>query len=142
SGHAAAAPPSAASNSRRPMVTVIRPSRARCVKETIARHERAVLAFKEGRMLLAVVRGRKRKGSVFRFAPKANLPPDLRTTPAASSSRTPPSRPRAYAADHDAVGERVVVVPLTGWAAHRHASRLDLQTIGRRVRALRATCRQ
>ena len=32
SGHAAAAPPSAASNSRRPMVTVIRPSRARCVK--------------------------------------------------------------------------------------------------------------
>src|SRR5262249_16675957 len=32
SGHAAAAPPSAASNSRRPMVTVMRPSRARCVK--------------------------------------------------------------------------------------------------------------
>src|SRR5262245_48257885 len=32
SGQAAAAPPSAASNSRRPMVTVIRPSRARCVK--------------------------------------------------------------------------------------------------------------
>ena len=31
SGHAAA-PPSAVSNSRRPMVTVIRPSRARCVK--------------------------------------------------------------------------------------------------------------
>src|SRR5437870_201679 len=29
SGHAAAAPPSAASNSRRPMVTVMRPSRAR-----------------------------------------------------------------------------------------------------------------
>src|SRR5262249_24684233 len=27
--------------------------------------------------------------------PKADLPPDLRTTPAASSSRTPPSRPRA-----------------------------------------------
>src|SRR5262249_7642336 len=42
-GHAAAAPPSAASNSRRPMVTVIRPSRARCVKGTIPRHERAVL---------------------------------------------------------------------------------------------------
>src|SRR6516225_4394122 len=37
------APPSAASNSRRPMVTVIRPSRARCVKGTIPRHERAVL---------------------------------------------------------------------------------------------------
>jgi len=47
SGHAAA-PPSAASNSRRPMVTVIRPSRARCVKETIPRHERAVFTFKEG----------------------------------------------------------------------------------------------
>jgi hypothetical protein len=31
------------SNSRRPMVTVIRPSRARCVKATIPRHERAVL---------------------------------------------------------------------------------------------------
>ena len=30
-GHAAAVPPSAARNSRRPMVTVIRPSRARCV---------------------------------------------------------------------------------------------------------------
>ena len=42
SGHATAAPPSAASNSRRPMVTVIRPSRARCVKGTISRHERAV----------------------------------------------------------------------------------------------------
>src|SRR5262245_48680374 len=26
--------------------------------------------------------------------PKADLPPDLRATPAASSSRTPPSRPR------------------------------------------------
>ena len=33
SGYAKAAPPSAASNSRRPRVTVIRPSRARCVKE-------------------------------------------------------------------------------------------------------------
>src|SRR6516162_1072494 len=32
SGHAATAPPSAASNSRRPMVTVIRPSRARVLK--------------------------------------------------------------------------------------------------------------
>src|SRR5215471_3793179 len=41
SGHAAA-PPSAANNSRRPMVTAIRPSRARCVDGTIARHERAV----------------------------------------------------------------------------------------------------
>jgi len=42
-GHAAAAPPSAASNSRRPMVTVIRPSREGCVKATIPRHQRAVL---------------------------------------------------------------------------------------------------
>src|SRR5262249_8793768 len=49
SGHAAA-PPSAASNCRRPMVTVIRPSRARCVKVTVPRHERGVFfAFKEGR---------------------------------------------------------------------------------------------
>ena len=44
SGHAVAALPSTASNSRRPMVTVIRPSRARCVMETIPRHERAVLS--------------------------------------------------------------------------------------------------
>src|SRR5262249_11963428 len=43
SGHATAAPPSAANNSRRPMMTVIRPSRARCVNGTIPRHERAVL---------------------------------------------------------------------------------------------------
>jgi len=43
-GHAAA-PPSATSNSRRPMVTVIRPSRARCVNGTIARHRRAVFTF-------------------------------------------------------------------------------------------------
>jgi hypothetical protein len=35
------------------MVTVIRPSRARCVKGTIPRHERAVFTFKEGRMLVA-----------------------------------------------------------------------------------------
>ena len=48
SGHATAAPPSATSNSRRPMVTVIRPSRARRVKETIPRHEGAVFIFKEG----------------------------------------------------------------------------------------------
>src|SRR5262249_8110636 len=43
SGHATTAPPSATSNSRRPMVTVIRPSRARCVEGTIPRHECAVL---------------------------------------------------------------------------------------------------
>src|SRR5262249_24701568 len=53
SGHAATVPPSAASNSRRPMVTVIRPSRARCVKGTIPRHERAVFIFKEGRIWVA-----------------------------------------------------------------------------------------
>src|SRR5262249_55469140 len=70
SGHAAA-PPSAASNSRRPMVTVIRPSRARCVKETIPRHERAVLPFQGGRMLVAVVRVESGKAQFFRFAPES-----------------------------------------------------------------------
>src|SRR5262245_40398197 len=50
SGHAAATLPNATSNSRRPMVTVIRPSRARCVKGTIPRHERAVFTFKMGRI--------------------------------------------------------------------------------------------
>src|SRR6516164_4713090 len=45
SGHATAAPLSATSNSRRPMVTVIRPSRARCAKGRIPRHERAVFTF-------------------------------------------------------------------------------------------------
>jgi integrase len=34
------------------MVTVIRPSRARCVKPTIPRHQRAVFTFKEHRMIL------------------------------------------------------------------------------------------
>src|SRR5262245_42729148 len=53
SGRATAAPPSATNNSRRPMMTVIRPSRARCAKGTIPRHERAVLPFNEGRMLVA-----------------------------------------------------------------------------------------
>src|SRR5215831_19342672 len=47
SGHATAAPPRAASNFRRPMVTVIRHSRARCVKGMIPRHERVVFTFKE-----------------------------------------------------------------------------------------------
>src|SRR6516164_10141918 len=46
--HRTTAPPSAASNSRRPIVTVIRPSRARRVDGTIPRHERAVFTFKEG----------------------------------------------------------------------------------------------
>jgi len=48
SGHVASAPPRAASNSRRPMVTVMRPSRARCVEGRIPRHGRAVLPCKEG----------------------------------------------------------------------------------------------
>jgi len=78
---AAAAPPSAASNSRRLMVTVIRPSRARCVKGRIPRHERVVLTFKEGTMLVAST-------SVVGF----NC-----TTSAPSPSRTPPSGPRASA---------------------------------------------
>jgi len=47
SGHAAAAP-SATSSSRRPMVTVIRPSRARCVKTMISRHECAVFTRRAG----------------------------------------------------------------------------------------------
>src|SRR6516164_11268520 len=42
SGHAAA-PPSAASNSRRLMVTVMRPSRARCVEGRIPREKLAVV---------------------------------------------------------------------------------------------------
>src|SRR5262245_37820842 len=48
------------------MVTVIRPSRARCVRGTIPRHERVVFTFKEAGFNC--------------------------TTPAASSWRTPPSR--------------------------------------------------
>src|SRR5262249_32736879 len=43
SGHATAAPPSATSNSRRPMVTVIRPSRAKVRQGRIPRDKRAVL---------------------------------------------------------------------------------------------------
>jgi hypothetical protein len=43
------------------MVTVIRPSRARCVKGTIPRHERAVFTFKEGRMLVASHRYSRRQ---------------------------------------------------------------------------------
>jgi hypothetical protein len=37
--------------SRRPMVTVMRPSRARVRTPTIPRHQRAVFTFKEHRML-------------------------------------------------------------------------------------------
>src|SRR6516225_1645877 len=44
-GHVAAAPQSAASNSRRPMMTVTRAFRARCVEGTIPRLQRAVFAF-------------------------------------------------------------------------------------------------
>src|SRR5262249_38656042 len=49
-GQAAAAPPSAASNSRRPMVTVMRPSRARCVREGY--HAIGVLSLTARRKLL------------------------------------------------------------------------------------------
>src|SRR5215472_16819879 len=52
SGHAAAAPLSAASNSRRPMVTAMRPSRARCVRGTVSRHGRPVLTRRAGCWLL------------------------------------------------------------------------------------------
>ena len=51
SGHAAAAPPNAVSNSRRPMVTVMRPSRARCVEGRIPRHERTVFTVQGGQVL-------------------------------------------------------------------------------------------
>jgi|ERR1700757_835981 hypothetical protein len=54
SGHAATAPLSAASISRRPMVTVIRPSRARCVKAMIPRHERGVLTARHPARRLAL----------------------------------------------------------------------------------------
>src|SRR5262249_12345787 len=54
SGHAAANPPSATSNSRRPMVTVIRPFRARCVKGTIPRHKRAVFTLACGNSRAAI----------------------------------------------------------------------------------------
>jgi hypothetical protein len=46
-GCLATSPLSAANNPRRPMVTVIRPSRARCVKGTIPRYERAVLTARQ-----------------------------------------------------------------------------------------------
>jgi len=39
------------------MVTVIRPSRARCVKGTIPHQERAVFTFKEGWLLTYEARG-------------------------------------------------------------------------------------
>src|SRR5262249_5448636 len=42
--------------------------------------------------------------------PKADLPPDLRTTPAASCSRTPPSRPRASA--HSRVSQALLAAPV------------------------------
>ena len=44
----------------------------------------------------------------FALPPKANLPLDLRTTPAASSGRTPPSRPRA--SPHSRASAYVAVV--------------------------------
>jgi hypothetical protein len=68
SGHAAA-PPSAASNSRRPMVTVIRPSRARCVKGTISRRECAVPNSAAPGAGGAASRARRRRGSSLRLGP-------------------------------------------------------------------------
>src|SRR5262249_25804023 len=51
---------------------------------------------------------------------KADLPPDLRTTLAASSLRTPPSRPRASWHSR-AIRKHVeiIIAPLTAWAACR-----------------------
>src|SRR5215471_16189439 len=73
SGHIAAAPPSAASNSRRPMVTVIRPLPREVRKGNDTTPPVCSLHVRGGRMLVAVarLRGRKRKGSVFRFAPES-----------------------------------------------------------------------
>ena len=51
SGHTAAAPPSAASNSRRPMVTVMRPSRAR-VRKCVARPSIRWLTLDEANWLI------------------------------------------------------------------------------------------
>src|SRR5262249_35770488 len=70
-GAHAAAPPSAARKSRRPMVTVIRPSRARgALKGRIPRLQCAVFTFKEGRMLVAVVSGSKAERLGFPLCPR------------------------------------------------------------------------
>src|SRR6516225_4901965 len=58
--------------------------------------------------------------------PKADLPPDLRTTPAASFSRTPPLRPRGITVRRRAIlsmpkGERP-----QPWLADRRGSRLHV----------------
>src|SRR5215831_18594816 len=50
------------------------------------------------RMTAGVKSGKAQNEHMFSgLPPKADLPPDLRTTPAASLLRTPPSRPRASA---------------------------------------------
>src|SRR5262249_13471341 len=70
----------------RPIVTVIRPSRARCVKRE-RYHVTSVQSCRGFRFS-----GKAQTEQLFSgLPPKAELPPDLRTTPAASSSRTLPS---------------------------------------------------
>src|SRR6516225_8035150 len=139
SGHATAAPPSAPSNSRRPRVTVIRPSRARCVKVTISRHERAVFTFKEeGCWLLPPLssastallpppalrerrhRGLARRRVAMSWRPIFTLPEGQCPHPRRTDRR------RAYlrdTTDDDAIGEHVeiIFVPLAEGPAGRCA---------------------
>ena len=108
SGHAAAAPPSVAKNFRRPMVTVMRPSRARVRKrkDTTPRvccPKRPAPGAGGAARRAPAPTGRRlgHASACFQelsaLPPKADLPADLRTTPAASLLRTPPSQPRVSA---------------------------------------------
>jgi len=108
SGHAAVAPPSSVMNARR-LIVAPRGSKPR----TASSHSRPGLGTGQGGCELRPIvlgwecrlwvprPGQNRKNSESQMAsglpPKTDLPPDLRTTPAANSSRTPSSRPRASA---------------------------------------------
>src|SRR5262245_4151413 len=71
SAHATAAPPNAASNSRRLMVTVIRPSRARCVKKRYHVTSVQSCRFKEaGCWLLSSGCGSKAERLSFSLCPR------------------------------------------------------------------------
>src|SRR5262249_7576756 len=95
---------------RRPMVTVIRPSGARCVKETIPRHGRAVLPFKEGKV-------------AGRFDLSLWLPLHYSRR---QLLRTPPWQPRASA--------RTLVRGRAGMAVFSVASERALGPLGKRLR--------
>src|SRR5215471_13695510 len=106
SGHAVAAPPSSVMKSRRLIVT----PRGQNTR-TASSHSRPGLGTGRGGcglrpIVLAANVGfgshdRVKTGKtqnckmVSGLPPKADLPPDLRAIPAANSSRTPPTRPRA-----------------------------------------------